>query len=237
MQAKLLGREEIAERTMAFDLGRPEGFTFKAGQAADLILPASAGVAPDAARHTFSMASAPFEDRLTFATRLRDSAFKRALQRLPVDAAVGIEGPYGSLTMHRDPARPALFVAGGIGVTPFMSMLRNAARDETPRRIVLLYSNRRPEDTPWLAELQELECRKPEFILMPVMTGMNRSSQTWSGLSGRIDAALVRIICAGLERPVCYAAGPPRLVASVRAILNDAGVDDDDIRAEEFHGY
>lgn len=237
LQAKLLGREEIAERTMAFHFARPEGFEFKAGQAADLVLPASSGLAPDAARHTFSVVSAPFEDRLTFATRLRDSVFKRALSELPVGATVDLEGPFGSLTMHRDPARAALFIAGGIGVTPFMSMLRQASRGETTRRLVLLYSNHRPEDTPWLAELQELERHKPEFSFMPVMTEMNRSSQTWSGMSGRIDAALVRSICAGLTRPVCYVAGPPKLVAAVRTILNDAGVDDDDTRSEEFFGY
>lgn len=237
MQAKLLGREEIAERTMAFHFARPDGFAFKAGQAADLVLPASSGVAPDAARHTFSVVSAPFEDRLTFATRLRDSDFKRALSKLPVGAMVGLEGPFGSLTLHRDPARAALFIAGGIGVTPFMSMLRQAVRDETPRQLVLLYSNHRPEDTAWLAELQELEHQMPAFRLRPVMTAMNRSAESWSGLSGRIDAELIRNMSAGMSHPVCYVAGSPGMVTTMRLALNEIGVDDDDIRSEEFFGY
>lgn len=237
MQAKLLGREEIAERTMAFHFARPEGFEFKAGQAADLVLPASSGVAPDAARHTFSVVSAPFENRLTFATRLRDSVFKRALRELAVGAMVGLEGPFGSLTMHRDPARAALFIAGGIGVTPFMSMLRQAVRHDAPRQLVLLYSNHRPEDAAWLTELQELERQMPTFCLRPVMTAKDLPEETWSGPRGRIDAALIRRMSAGMSHPICYVVGSPNMVASMRHALNEVGVEDEDIRSEEFFGY
>ncbi len=236
-QTRLEGGEEIADRTMAFHFARPDGFTFKAGQAIDVLLAESTTPGTDAGRHTFSLVSAPSEDRLTVATRMRDSAFKRALGRLPVGAVVGLEGPFGSLTMHGDRERAAVFIAGGIGVTPFMSMLREAARDETPRRMVLLYCNHRPEDSAWLEELRELEHRRPKFRLMPVMTAMNRSSESWSGLCGRIDAELIRGVCAGLSRPVCYVAGSSSFVASMRASLNAAGIDDDDIRSEEFHGY
>lgn len=230
----LLGREEVAERTMAFHFARPAGFAFKAGQTIDIML---AGLPADAGRRTFSIISAPAEDRLSVATRLRDSDFKKALRVLPIGTAAALEGPFGSLTLHGDRSRPALLIAGGIGVTPFMSMLRQAARDEVPRQLVLLYSNHRPEDSAWLTELQDLERRLPDFRLLPVMTAMNGSSHSWSGLAGRIDATLIRKACAGLSRPVCYVAGSPGMVASLRSALNEAGVDDDDIRSEEFHGY
>lgn len=236
-QTTLLGRDKIAERTMAFHFERPEGFAFKAGQAVDVVLTGSPPTGADAARHTFSVVSAPFEDRLTVATRLRDSAFKRTLRQLPVGTTVGLEGPFGSLTLHGDRSRAALFIASGIGVTPFMSMLRQAVRDETPRRLALLYSNHRPEDTAWLPELQELEHQMPAFRLRPVMTAMNRSAESWSGLSGRIDAPLIRNICVEMSQPICYVAGSPSMVASMRLALNETGVDDDDIRSEEFFGY
>ncbi|MGH8431939.1 MAG: ferredoxin--NADP reductase [Solimonas sp.] len=222
---------------MAFQFERPDGFAFTAGQAVDIVLAESPTLQADALRHTFSVVSAPQEEAITVATRMRDSEFKRALNQLPVGAVAGLEGPFGCLTMHSDRGRAALFIAGGIGVTPFMSMLRQAARDESRRQLVLLYSNHRPEDSAWLAELRELEQQMPDFRLMPVMTAMNRSSQSWAGLCGRIDAALIRKVCAGLSRPVCYVAGSPNMVASMRPILNEAGVDDDDIRSEEFHGY
>jgi ferredoxin-NADP reductase len=233
---RLLGSEAIADGTRAFHFARPAGFTFKAGQAIDVSLDGAAG-ATDSNRHTFSIASAPFEDRLTVATRLRDSAFKRALAALPAGAAAGIEGPSGSFTLHGDASRPAVFIAGGIGITPFMSIVRQAAQDRPARRLLLLYANHRPEDAAWLEELQALERGWPDFRLLPVMTAMNRSSQSWSGLAGRIDADMLKSVGANLSRPVYYAAGAPGMVAAMRAVLNDCGVEDDDIRSEDFHGY
>jgi ferredoxin-NADP reductase len=237
LESRLLGREEIADGTMAFHFARPAGFAFKAGQAVDVVLAEAQGLDTAAGRHTFSLANAPSEERLTVATRLRDSEFKRALANLPVGATVNLDGPFGSLLLHGDANRPAVFVAGGIGITPFMSILRQAGRDGASRRLVLLYANHRPEDSAWLGELQELERRMPGFQLLPVMTAMNRSSQPWAGLCGRIDAAMLRGILAEHSRPVCYATGSPSMVAAMRKALNEAGIDDDDIRSEEFHGY
>ena len=233
---RLLGSEPIADRTRAFHFARPAGFTFKPGQAIDVLLDGAAG-ATEATRHTFSIASAPFEDRLTVATRMRDSAFKRALAALPADAALQLEGPSGSLTLHGDASRPAVFIAGGIGVTPFRSILRQAARDRPARRLVLLYANHRPEDAAWLEELKSLESGWPDFRLLPVMTAMDRSPHFWPGLAGRIDAHMLKSAGAGLSRPVYYAAGAPGMVAAMRSVLNDCGVEDDDIRSEDFHGY
>lgn len=236
VETRLLGSEVIADRTRAFHFSRPAGFTFKAGQAIDVLLDGAAG-AVEAGRHTFSIASAPFEDRLTVATRMRESAFKRALAALPAGATVWLEGPSGSLTLHADASRPAVFIAGGIGVTPFMSILRQAAHDRPARRLVMLYSNHRPEDAAWLEELKSLASGWPDFRLLPVMTAMNRSSQSWSGLAGRVDADMLRTVGVDLPRPVFYVAGAPGMVAAMRAVLNDAGVEDDDIRSEDFHGY
>jgi ferredoxin-NADP reductase len=234
---RLLAREVIADRTMAYHFARPAGFEFKAGQTIDLLIDVPAGAGAESGRHTFSVASAPAEDRLTIATRMRDSEFKRALGELAIGDAARLEGPFGSLTLHGDRSRPALFIAGGIGITPYMSMLRQSARDAAPRRIVLLYSNHRPEDSAWLGELRELEMRLPEFSLLPVMTAMNRSSESWSGLSGRIDSGMLLEILGKLSRTVCYVTGSPAMVASMRSVLNDVGVVDDDIRSEEFLGY
>ncbi|WP_442909706.1 FAD-dependent oxidoreductase, partial [Hydrogenophaga sp.] len=144
-QVLLQAREEVAGGTMAFYFQRPAGFAFKAGQAIDLILPATVAPGGQSQRHTFSLVSAPFESELVIATRMRDSAFKRALKMLPIGGLVEIEGPFGSLTLHNERARPAIFIAGGIGITPFMSMLRQATHDRLPQEMVLLYSNRRPE--------------------------------------------------------------------------------------------
>lgn len=238
--AKLEGREEIAEGTMAFHFSKPLGFAFKPGQAVDVILPGppgSPGADEAGARHAFSLASAPVDAQLTIATRMRDSAFKRALKVLPFGAPVRLDGPFGSLTLHNNRARPAVLIAGGIGITPFRSMLRQAAQDQLPQDLVLLYSNRRPEDAAFLAELQELEQQNRRFRLVATMTQMSKSGRPWDGIYGLIDEALLRQIGDNLVAPIYYLAGPPKMVEAMRQNLNFAGVDDDDVRSEEFYGY
>ena len=235
---RLAGRESIAHGTMAFRFDKPAGFAFEPGQAIDLVLPAPPDAEPASARHTFSLVSAPFEAQLGVATRMRDSsAYKRALAALPIGSVLAIDGPFGELTLHTDPARGAVFIAGGIGITPFMSLLRQAAHDRSPQRLRLLYSNRRPEDAAYLAELQALERSHAPFRLSATMTQMSASSQPWSGRMGVIDAALLEDCVAELGRPVFYVVGPPAMVEAMHLTLADAGVADNDIRSEAFYGY
>ena len=104
------------------------------------------------------------------ATRMRDSAFKRALKRIPLGTTVKIDGPSGSLTLHKNSSKPAVFLAGGIGITPFLSILRQAAKDKIPHCLYLFYSNRRPEDAPFLETLTELQRANPNFRFVPTMT-------------------------------------------------------------------
>jgi len=236
-ESTLRRSEHIAHGTMAFHLEKPAGFKFKPGQAIDVVLLEPPATDAPSARHTFSIASPPFENELAIATRMRDTAFKRALRALPLGAGIAIEGPFGSLTLHKDRARPAVFIAGGIGITPFKSIVEQATEDRVPQRLVLLYSNRRPEDAAYLARLQELEDRNPNFRLIATMTSMSDSKQPWTGSHGLIDAALVERATAELARPIYYLAGPPSLVEAMRQVLNDAGVDGDDVRSEEFYGY
>ena len=236
-EVTLQSRETVAEGTVAFHFSRPEGFTFKPGQAIDLILPALEGSSPDAAKHAFSIVNAPGEPGLTVATRMRQSAFKRALDLLKPGDKAKVDGPFGSLTLHKDATRDALFIAGGIGITPFMSIVRHAAAGGDARRRVLVYSNRRPEDAAFLAELQALSKAHKGSGLVATMTEMHKSALPWTGESRLMDAAMVRAAVAGLSRPIAYLAGPPAMVAAAREILVAAGIDEDDIRAEEFFGY
>ena len=237
MTVRLQRREEVAHGTMAFHFDKPSGFAFKPGQAIDLILPDPALAGTDNARHAFSIVSAPHENELVVATRMRDSAFKNALSRLPLDGAAEIDGPFGSLTLHNKLARAAVFIAGGIGITPFMSMLRHAAHVGLQQQLVLVYSNRRPEDTAFLTELQRLEGENRNFRLVATMTRMQDSRQPWMGEKGMVDAGLLKRIASELPDPIYYVAGPPEMVAALRGTLEGAGVDSDDVRSEEFYGY
>lgn len=134
-------------------------------------------------------------------------------------------------------AKKHLLIAGGIGITPFMSMLRHAFKTESAHRLMLIYSNRRPEDAAFLAELQGHARQHERFQLVATMTDMGKSASTWKGETGLVDGAFLNRVTAGLPSPIFYVAGPPAMVVAMRTALGAAGIDDDDIRSEDFFGY
>jgi ferredoxin-NADP reductase len=241
---KLKFRREVAERTVAFEFDKPSGFAFKAGQFAEIAWVDPPETDAEGNARAFSIASAPHEERLVFTTRLRDTAFKRVLRNTPIGTLAKLEGPFGDLTLHNNVSRPAILMAGGIGVTPFRSIIRRAAHEKLPHKIFLFYANRRLEDAPFLDELTAISTENPNFVFVPTMTAVSRLQRKWAGETGRFDPEMLtrhmkRIASpeSGAAGPVYYVAGPPAMVNGVRAMLNDAGIDDDDIRAEEFGGY
>src|ERR1043165_9329663 len=114
-------KEEIADGTMAFHFEKPGGFVFKAGQFGDFTLINPSETDAEGNIRGFSLASAPYENFLMFATRMRDTAFKRVLKRIKPGAEIMLDGPYGSFTLHNNASIPAVFLTGGIGVTPARS--------------------------------------------------------------------------------------------------------------------
>jgi ferredoxin-NADP reductase len=234
---KLKNRTEIAEGTVAFQFEKPSGWTFKAGQYLDMTLLDPPETDSEGNVRSFSIASAPHEETLMVATRMRDTAFKRVLRTMPFGTAVKIEGPSGDLILQNDFTRPAVFLAGGIGITPFRSIAHWAAKEKSPNRIVLFYSNRRPEDAPFLAELQSLERDNPKYKLIASMTEVEKSHRPWNGETGLINQEMLGRHLKGAASPIYYIAGPPAMVKGLHEMLNKAGMNDDDIRAEEFAGY
>ena len=240
----LNSRYLVAERTLEMHFEKPAGFAFKAGQFMDLTLIDPPETDAEGNTRGFSISSAPDDPELTFTTRLRDTAFKRAVAKIPLGTAVAFDGPFGSLTLHHDASRPAVLLAGGIGITPFRSIIRRAAHEKLPHRIVLFYSNRRPEDAPFIDELRALTRENPNFTFVPTMTGMAASHSPWTGETSLVDIEMIRKYVPGDESagkrptsPIYYIAGPPGMVTALRTMLNDSGIDDDDIRVEEFSGY
>ena len=237
MRARLVRREEVAEGTMAFHFERPAGFAYEAGQNVLVTLVEPPEDDAQGPSRAFTLASAPHEPGLTIATRMRDTAFKRVLKRAPLGTAVEIEGPSGFMTLHEDAARPAVFLAGGIGITPFLSMARHAAHSRLPHQIVLFYGNRRPEDSAYLDALLALEKSNPRYRLIPVMSEAHKSARPWSGEKGFIDRALLERHLRDLKAAVYYFAGPPAMAAAMQQLLAGAGIAEDDMRSEEFYGY
>ena len=234
---KLKDRCQVAERTMAFQFEKPEGFAFKAGQSIDMTLINPPETDGEGNGRAFSIASAPDEGMLLVATRMRDTAFKRVLGAMPIGSPVKIEGPFGNLVLHNNQARAAVFLAGGIGITPFRSILLRATRERLPHRLFCFYANRRPEDAPFLEELEALQRKNPSCTFVPTMTDMSRPDYSWKGETGRIDQAMLAKHLKSAASPIYYIAGPPGMVKGLHTMLNEADVNDDDIRTEEFAGY
>ena len=236
-QPKLLNRVEVAEGTMAFRFEKPPGFDFKPGQSADVTLLNPPETDSEGNVRTFSIASAPFEDQLMFATRMRDTAFKRSLKKMPLGTVVKMDSATGDFPLHKNSAKPAVFLAGGIGITPFSSIVRQVDHDHAPHKLYLFYSNRRPEDAPFIEVLQNLEKTNPNFRFIATMTEMSGSKKTWNGETGRINRDMLSKYLDDLRGPIYYIAGPPAMVGGMRKMLVASGVDEDDIRTDEFTGY
>lgn len=240
---RLKGRRKIAERTLEFWFDKPKDMTFKAGQFLDLTLIEPPETDAEGNTRGFSICSAPDDPELVFATRLRDTAFKRVLQNVPLGIEVRVEGPFGNLTLHNNSSRPAILLAGGIGITPFRSIVRRAAHEKLPHLILLFYVNRRPEDAVYMDELSDLSEKYPNFRFIPTMTQMSQSHLPWKGENGYVTRELIEKYLNSIisenetTQPIHYIAGPPAMVAGLHTMLNQCGIDDDDIRAEDFAGY
>jgi ferredoxin-NADP reductase len=185
-------------------------------------------------RRHISLVTSPTEAGVVgLATRLRDSAFKRTLAELELGDEVEVEEPKGTFLLPEDTGADYVFVAGGIGITVFRSMLRYIADEQLPYRVTLVYSNRDRESAPFLDELAELERAIPDLKLVLTMT----DEPGWEGESRHVDAPMLRDQLGDLEGHTFLVAGPPAMTEAVVESLHAAGVPDDRVLADKFSGY
>jgi ferredoxin-NADP reductase len=234
---KLKYKREIASGTMAFHFEKPKELAWKAGQFADCTLINPAETDAEGNTRAFSLASAPYEDELVLATRMRDTAFNRVLKTMEPGAEIAMDVPHGSFTLHNNVKIPAVFLTGGIGVTPVRSIVLQALHDRVAHQILVFYSNRRPEDAAFLDDLMIAKDANPQYVFVGTMTQMDKSNREWYGETGVISKAMLIKYIDDLTFPIYYVDGPPAMVSAMHKLLNEAGVDDDNIRTEEFSGY
>jgi len=232
---RLIRKEPIARETMAFYFEKPKDFDYRAGQFGDITLIDPADTDDEGSVRGFSFITAPYEAEIGFATRLRDTAFKRVLRNLAPGAEVKLDAPYGDFRLHNNESRPAVFVIGGIGATPVRSIVAQATHDRTGHRILLLHANRSIDDAPFQADFLRFAEQNPNFRFVPVFT--DAVPPLWKGESGRIAAATIRRWVPQLAEPIWYLSGPEGMVKAMRRLLVEMEIDEDDIRTEEFAGY
>lgn len=229
--ARLIRQEAPAFQTGTFYFERPAGFRFTAGQSIELSLPVSD--APESDRiHTFSICSAPYEDHVAITTRLRDTPFKRALRLLKPEDTVEVEGPYGKFVVTPKTARPVVFLVGGVGITPAMSIIKEHARDSGLARFYVFYSNRTVAETPFLEQLNHLQAEHSGFSVIATMT----ADASWSGEKERVSMEMVRRHLDPSQASF-YTSGPPSMVQAMREMLEHHSVPRHRIWFESFSGY
>jgi len=235
---KLLDRSLAAEGTMSFFFERPANFNFKAGQFFTVILPNPPHNDEKGNRRTFTIASPPQETaRLQLTTRMTGSALKRSLAEVLLGTPLDLLGPSGNFTLHAEAAIPAVFIAGGIGITPFRSMLLDAPARNLSHQLTLIYSNRNLEGTSFHDELQQLAATYKNFKYIPTLTQADKSSRPWNGEKRYVNAEFLREHVGDLSQPLFYIVGPPGLVAALIKTVAEAGVDSERVLSEEFEGY
>jgi ferredoxin-NADP reductase len=236
-QMTLVDRQRIARETMAFWFGtNGANFEFRAGQHADFVCRDPRMGSETNNSHTFSLASSPNDkEPIMIAMRMRETAFKTGLKAAALGTKFAVSRPRGTFTLHKDITRTAVFIAGGIGITPVRSILQHATQVRLPHKLCLFYSNREADDAAFLDEFENMALQNPNFTLIPTATGHRHMD--WPYEKGHINREMLSRYLLGLNGPIYYIAGPSGMVSAMTALLNSSGISDDDIRTEEFGDY
>lgn len=224
IQASLSEKRVIAQNTTEVTFRLKTPLLFRAGQYIELKLPQLLYDDPKGDYRLFSIASSPnYKKTLSIAFRNSESGFKKSIRELPLGSLAEIEGPFGYLTLPSDPTIPLVFVAGGIGITPFLSMIRFANEKKVKNQIILLYFNRDKRDAAYLAELEKISREHRQFSMRAFYGPFNTAA-----LSDAIKNPTDNL---------WYLAGPPFFVAECKYALSSIQVEHNHILTEDFIGY
>jgi ferredoxin-NADP reductase len=235
MDAKVKEKTEVAKGTLmvVFDL-LGEQVDFVPGQYFWVELPNRGYDDERGLRRHISIVTSPNDPGvLGLATRIRDTAFKRTLAEMEVGDEAIVEEPKGDYHLPEDTSQDYVFIAGGIGITIFRSMLRYIAEENLPYRITLIYSNRDLESTAFFDELRELENQIDGLKMVLTMT----DDETWEGDTRRVDADFLREVVGDFTGSTYLVSGPPAMVNAVGDSLEAAGVPEEHVLRSKFAGY
>lgn len=222
-QAPLLLKRKETHDTMTFRFGI--NMDFRPGQFVML----NAGGRSEA----FSVCSPPMDKGyIEISMKMTGSAYKKALDDAKTGDKFEIKGPYGHFLL--DGSKGAIMIAGGIGITPFMSMISYATAKKLPTKITLLYSNKTPEDIAFRKEFDELQKQNKNLGVIHTIT--RPEGHEWSGRTGRVDEEMIKSV-PYWKGALFYVCGPGEMVDSMTALLQGMGITKERIKAERFGGY
>ncbi|MFA5935555.1 MAG: FAD-binding oxidoreductase [Patescibacteria group bacterium] len=196
-------------------------FAFKAGQFVMVHL-----ANPDGtpwAKAAYSIATAPCESMKSFELGIKiHGDFTKRLSELKEGDTIGIQGPYGAFFLKEDADR-IVFFAGGVGVTPLRSMIREALLCKKPMELVLFYSEKNRSAMAYEREFRELAAAHSTFRFIPILT--RESPEDWDGETCRLDRAMTERLLTDWTRGRYAVCGPDAFMDCVKTMLMDAGVD------------
>jgi ferredoxin-NADP reductase len=224
MNLSLIEKRQETSDAKSFLFSGASDLTWKPGQYIHYKLPHQN---PDdrGIERYFSISSAPFEKHVMLTTRFfqKSSSFKNALDRLPIGSQIEADPPEGDFIVT-DTSKPIVFIAGGIGVTPFRSILLDLDRGKQSFEILLLYANS-TEDAPFRAELEDIAKRNPSLRI-----------RYYIG-AHRLDGEGIRSAVPNIPTHRFYVSGPEPMVESFDKILKALKVPDNNVINDFFPGY
>ena len=223
--SSILERRQVAEKTTEISFKRRSSYKFETGQYSQVIV--SQLLYPDqrGPSRLFSIASSPSDkERITIAFRDSESGYKRTLIEAPLGYEVIVRGPFGGdFSLPENTARHLVFIAGGIGITPFLSMSSFATEQSLPLQITLLYANRNKKSSAYLKEIDELVRRNRHFKVKNKFV--------------RVDSVFIKQNVKDVLSAEWYIAGPPGMVEEASRIVLNLGVNPSALHKERFTGY
>ena len=196
-------------------------------------------------RH-FTISSSPTEDFIMFTTRMRDSPYKKRLSALEDGAKVKVKGPEGQFVLHDDYSKPAVFLSGGIGVTPFRSMIKYTTDKRLPLKIVMFDSNKDPENILFKKEFDDWTTLNKNLRIIYTISENKHDENLptvrndWKGEYGRINKAMILKYLDNtlLDNSIFYICGPPSMLKAMQLLLQEElEISKEKIKVEEFTGY
>ena len=224
MKFTLSATKQEGSDTLSFIFAPEQPLQWKAGQLLRYVLnhpnPDDRGV-----ERFFSIASAPHEKHVMLTTRFapKSSSFKKELKNLRPGDAIEAHDLEGDFVVD-DSEKTFVFIAGGIGITPFRAILLDLDYDKKPLNVQLLYANR-DNDFPYRKELDALRGRHPEFRIDYVVS------------PNRIDEKSIPQLVPDIQKAMLYVSGPEPMVESMDETLKKIGVPEERIKNDFFPGY
>ncbi len=187
-------------------------------------------------RRHFTIASSPTEKGiLMFTTRMRGSGFKETLRQAPLGYELTCETALGEFVIGKDETdRHHVFIAGGIGITPYRSILRYAADTNAPINGLMLCLNHASTDIVFRQELEDIARQMSTFSLVHVLSD---PEPAWTGERGKLNEALLLKWVSNPDQSLFWISGPPSIVVAYKELLLQFGVKEDVIRSDKFLGY